>query len=366
MTLVLSQNKNLFESGIWSDIDTNSFLSGHIKNIPNSDVHLISTNGLLQGVLRFGDINFGPLFIDPASRYSTSYGKSSVVYTFNDLEDSFVQKSGRKHAHIWKREQARETISINQLLNIVLGTIKEDLKGLTAASPPAVLQPAQAKPIVNPAPLTPAVAPPTAAPAKGCRMAIIADQSFARNHANEQGGVKNFLAGLMANIAPTYKRQLGVDLIVGQIHVDSDGSALGQLPTNPNSIVSTVNDRAQSSQSPVNPQDFCAVIVMTSANLDGNAVGVGFIGSVCDAGTNAAVVTDNGKTIPTAQLLSIMVRILIDPRYMNLDMYLGVSMMVAATLVEVSERNSLCSPAFSQGVLICLRFRNARLTLSPL
>lgn len=315
-------------------------LGGYIEGIVGSSVRVSASpeHGIIQGSMTFGEVNFLPLYIDTMTRYSdseTAIGKS-VVYQLSDVAPEFRRKSSRHRLE--RRHSGPAQITVNELLKIVILSVKSVLKEREQreANTPEPETPAPVAPKPEtPAPETKALPPPapsTASPEatsqpeavapaspepesvpdrsrqeavpqprtnaanepkeetnsrpqnQGCRVALFADRSFMENHQNEAGGVQNFLIGLMNQVDTIYESQLGVKFNVDYVGLDGGNTVLDRLPRDPNSIVRVLNDRVQQV---INTDDFCTVVVMTSEVLQGSAVGVGFIGTVCDRENNS-------------------------------------------------------------------------------
>lgn len=143
LTMTLSPDHLLVSSKL--TINTNHFLKGSLDFIPNSIVrlNLIPGTDSFEGIIHFGELNFGPLFIDSLSRFSNvsthPATHHSVIYSLGDLShksrpsnhrnnifnNHLVRRSNRKH--LSKRRAAAATLTVEDLKQIIALAILKDV-----------------------------------------------------------------------------------------------------------------------------------------------------------------------------------------------------------------------------------------------
>jgi hypothetical protein len=91
-----------------------SHLSGHVENVQGSQVRLTSTpTQILQGIISFGNVKFGPLYIDRMQRFDTSSAKKSIMYQLDDVAGAFNEppRSG-----LFKRSTSKSLANLAAVL----------------------------------------------------------------------------------------------------------------------------------------------------------------------------------------------------------------------------------------------------------
>ncbi|KAJ3088003.1 hypothetical protein HK102_009805 [Quaeritorhiza haematococci] len=140
-----------------------------------------------------------------------------------------------------------------------------------------------------------------------CKVALLADKSFADAHRNEKGGVQAYMASILNDISGFYSSQLGVGLNLAFSFVDTNGKSGCGLPVSGdvNKVVPAVN-RVAACIPGLNPKDKCVIQLLSSNTLGGAAAGVSFVGTVCQNGANAGISTDRQGKIPRRDLTTIL------------------------------------------------------------
>ncbi|KAJ3070471.1 hypothetical protein HK102_006659 [Quaeritorhiza haematococci] len=165
------------------------------------------------------------------------------------------------------------------------------------------------EPSPSPAPEQPLQPQQPATPQNNCKVALIADKDFADTHRNEPGGVEAYMAGMLNEISGLYLDQLNIAMSLAFSFVDRDGTArcgLNDLPNDSRGVVPAVNRAvARGCIAGLNPDEMCLIHILSSKQLDGAAVGVAFIGTVCEGGANAGISTDRDGQIPRRDLTAI-------------------------------------------------------------
>jgi hypothetical protein len=111
---------------------------------------------------------------------------------------------------------------------------------------------------------------------------------------------------MMNEVDAIYQKELGVTFNLDFVGLDGDKNVLGDISRNTGNALKELNDDVMKV---IDTDDFCVVIVMTSIDFVGNAVGSGFIGTVCQSHANVAVITDQaqrGRPIGSREVLSIV------------------------------------------------------------
>ncbi|KAJ3216955.1 hypothetical protein HK099_005669 [Clydaea vesicula] len=371
LEITLQPKKNLLSKRLQDELLTSNleysyeekFFSGSIKNVPNSYVSLTKIGSNFQGILNFGDLNFGPLFLETSEKFEDlKDSDTTIVYSINDINDNQFKR--RIKMRFEKRQDSPlfngAELSLEQLYEVVSGVVKEALVSPITSNPEEPLadfgsEPTAEVPVEEPTeeqpdeqqpeepieipieePVETPVEPeqpieepeqpieepeqpieepeqpvqPEEVPRQGpsCKAAVIADFSFFQNHKDEPEGIETFILSLMNEVSGFYENQLGIPFSVDFIFASknqNENSELNNLPTDPESVVPAVN-RAAEELNGLDTKDFCVVAVLTSTEFQNSAVGVSFVGTVCSPNKNTAVITDTSGTMPRAQLLSVL------------------------------------------------------------
>ena len=236
-----------------------AYYKGHLKGEADSWVRLTLDNGNWSGMIRSNDTIY---VVEPASQYNDNSG--SIIYR---LADSDTDMPG---------SCASEDESMhNSLSRFASHLAKKD----------------------NFQPLLDQIE--TAAVGKELSLGLIADFEFFQRHGNNSA---NILQNLLNQIDGIYEEELGVSLRVGKIAVFSNSNDPFSDTINPSSLLNELNRLNSSGSNPV--AGFGLTHLFTGKNLEGNVIGIAFLGTICRTGGGVGLSSDLTRNNKSMVLLT--------------------------------------------------------------
>lgn len=136
-----------------------------------------------------------------------------------------------------------------------------------------------------------------------CVMALIADNSYYRVHGEDS---ESIMMGHIASISGYYEQQLGIALAVSFTYIARGGDDYGfnLIPNDADNVVEYINAAAAKIPG-INSEAMCIIATFSSSDLSDNAVGVSYVGTVCQPGGQTIIIQDRAGTMPKSEMSAV-------------------------------------------------------------
>lgn len=143
----------------------------------------------------------------------------------------------------------------------------------------------------------------TEQPQNVCVVGLIADNSFYQIHGEDS---ESIMMGHIASISGYYQQQIGIALAVGFTYIARGGDDYGfnAIPNDADTIVPYINAAAAKIPG-MDADNKCIIATFSSSDLSDGAVGVSYVGTVCQPGGQVLIIQDRNGAMVGSEMTAI-------------------------------------------------------------